>query len=183
MAPDALRAQDDRHHRAAGERIRQVHAREARHVAKVPHPAWGDDRDLFPVGVIAMLMRSDRQVLGCFTGPSDVAKGPTWDFPATRMSDEEAAGDALARLLADTLGVRPRSAELVAGVTDSWDRGATIFGIYLVRRWDGTVHGRRVGALRWMDPQTFYDSRRALNAALAVDMLAKRLPAPIVKAT
>lgn len=178
---EALRGHADRHQRAAGERIRQVHAREARHVAKVPHPAWGDDRDLFPAGVIAMLMRSDRQILGC-AAPATDAAGPAWDFPAIRMTRDEAAGDALARGLPDTLGVHPRSAEFVVGVTDAFDRGSTIFGIYVIRRWDGAPHGRQYEALRWMDLQTFYDSpRRHLNAALAVDTLASRLAAPIVK--
>ena len=89
--------------------------------------------------------------------------------------------DRHARELANTLEVHPRSAELVGGLTDAFDRGSTIFGIYVIRRWDATAHDRQIEALRWMDLQTFYDTRRHLNAALAVDMIANRLAAPIVK--
>ena len=122
--------------------------------------------------VAAALIDADNAILIQQRAPGKHLAG-RWEFPGGKVEPGEAAAVALARELAEELGIEvlPDALHPFAFVCEPRETGEMILLLYLCREWRGTPQAIDASALRWLtaDQLTHHD------LAPADHMLALRL--------
>jgi 8-oxo-dGTP diphosphatase len=101
--------------------------------------------------VAAALIRSDGRIL-VQQRPEGKPMAGLWEFPGGKVDRNEVPEKALARELAEELGIAVDPAALVPAAFASEglaDRHLLLL-LYITRTWSGDVHGRDGQAVRWL---------------------------------
>jgi 8-oxo-dGTP diphosphatase len=96
-----------------------------------------------------------------------------WEFPGGKVHDGESQDAALARELAEELGVVVRASRPLIEIRHRYTDRDVVLHVWTVERWDGEVHGREGQALQWLDVQglrrvDLLEADRPILAALAL---------------
>ncbi len=91
-----------------------------------------------------------------------------WEFPGGKLEPGESAVAALARELAEELGIRVDHAEFLAVVTHDYDHARVWLDTYMVRDFSGEAVGREGQELAWVPTSavTDYDILEAVHPIL-----------------
>ncbi|WP_308389393.1 Nudix family hydrolase [Acidithiobacillus sp. AMEEHan] len=89
-----------------------------------------------------------------------------WEFPGGKIEPGEAPEAALARELAEEIGVRVQVAEPLLRRDHPYPERTVALHFYLLRRWEGEPYGREGQQIRWVHPWEI----------AALDCLAPNLP-------
>ena len=107
---------------------------------------------LVPV-VAAVLIRRDGRVL-VQRRPAGKSLAGLWEFPGGKVEPGETPEQALARELAEELGVAvdPRTFEPISFVSEAQGGRHLLLLLYRCRFWAGEPEARHADALRWATP-------------------------------
>lgn len=75
-----------------------------------------------------------------------------WEFPGGKIDDGETAADALARELAEELGIAVHEAVHFMSVEHDYPHSQVALEFYLVRSWEGKPRGLDGQGLAWREP-------------------------------
>lgn len=115
--------------------------------------ADGDpDADL--IEVVAGVLRDDRGRILLSRRPEGKHLAGTWEFPGGKRDADESAADALARELAEELGIRIAQASPWLSVTHAYPELSVRLRLFTVAAWSGQPRGLEGQRLRWVAPQT-----------------------------
>ena len=103
--------------------------------------------------VAAALVTQDARVLVQQRPPGKPMAG-LWEFPGGKVEPGELPEAALARELAEELGlaIDPRHLKPVTFASESLGERHLILLLYLLRQWEGTPESRHASALAWVKP-------------------------------
>lgn len=114
--------------------------------------ADGDpDADL--IEVVAGVLRDDRGRILLSRRPEGKHLAGTWEFPGGKLDADESATDALARELAEELGIRIAQASPWLSVTHAYPELSVRLRLFTVAAWSGQPRGLEGQRLRWVAPQ------------------------------
>jgi 8-oxo-dGTP diphosphatase len=96
-----------------------------------------------------------------------------WEFPGGKLHAGELQPAALARELAEELGVAVRAARPLIDIHHRYADREIVLHVWAVERWDGDVQGREGQALQWIDVEALrtadlLEADRPILAALAL---------------
>lgn len=102
------------------------------------------------IEVVAGIVRDDRDRVLLAQRPDGKHLAGTWEFPGGKRESGEAGFDALARELAEELGIVVRSARPWLAVTHRYPEITVRLQLYAVDEWHGELHGREGQSLSWV---------------------------------
>jgi 8-oxo-dGTP diphosphatase len=96
-----------------------------------------------------------------------------WEFPGGKLHDGESQDAALARELAEELGVVVHASRPLIEIRHRYVDRDVVLHVWIVVRWDGEVQGREGQALQWLDLRglcsvDLLEADRPILAALAL---------------
>lgn len=120
--------------------------------------------------VAGALLDAGRRVLIAQRPPGKPLAG-AWEFPGGKLRAGESETQALARELAEELGVRLLASRHVASTVHAYPERTVHLSLYLVERWSGEVRALEAQALKWVDAgnlpgEPLLEADRPLVAAL-----------------
>ena len=99
--------------------------------------------------VAAVIRRSNGEVL-IARRPTSAQHGGLWEFPGGKVEAGESAYEALARELAEELGIEVRAAHPLIRVPHDYPQGPVLLDVWEVKAFDGVAHGREGQPLAWV---------------------------------
>jgi 8-oxo-dGTP diphosphatase len=100
--------------------------------------------------VAAALIGPDRRVL-IAERPAGKPLAGRWEFPGGKIAPGESEGAALARELAEELGIQMRGGSPWMRLRHPYEDRVVELSLWIVERYDGEPLGREGQALRWVD--------------------------------
>ncbi len=118
----------------------------------MPHPASAPSLPMLVVA--AALIAADGRIL-VQQRPLDKHHGGLWEFPGGKVEPGETPEAALARELAEELGIGVEAADLhpVAFSRGSAGDRPMVLLLYRAERWEGTAQAIEAPAIRWVAPE------------------------------
>jgi 8-oxo-dGTP diphosphatase len=104
------------------------------------------------VQVVAAALIDDAGRVLLAQRPAGKAMAGLWEFPGGKIEPGETPEAALARELAEELGIRPAAMVPVQFVSHAYDDFHLVMLLFAVRHWTGQLVGRDGQALRWAAP-------------------------------
>lgn len=123
----------------------------------------GPARSTEPIEVVAGILRDDRGRILLAQRPEGKHLAGTWEFPGGKREAGETARQALAREMAEELGVAVGSASPWLALTHRYPEVTVRLQLYTVDDWSGLPHGREGQPLKWVAQQSM--SRLPMPAA------------------
>ncbi|WP_435165452.1 8-oxo-dGTP diphosphatase MutT [Falsirhodobacter sp. 1013] len=102
--------------------------------------------------VSAVALIDDRGHVLLAQRPGGKSMAGLWEFPGGKVEAGETPEAALARELAEELGIEVREADLVplTFASHAYDRFHLLMPVFVCRRWSGKVQGREGQQLAWV---------------------------------
>lgn len=121
----------------------------------------------------AVIRGADQQIL-IARRANDQHQGGLWEFPGGKVEAGEAVRDALARELAEELGIRVRAARPLIQVRHDYPDKQVLLDVWEVSAFDGEPHGAEGQPLAWVSARELLDYE--FPAANQPIVAAARLP-------
>lgn len=106
------------------------------------------------IPVVAALIERDGKILIAQRPPSSWMEG-YWEFPGGKLNAGEDPREALARELAEELGVRAEVGAIEEVIAYNYPDRNVLLLFYWCRILEGEPHGMEGQALRWLSPADF----------------------------
>lgn len=107
--------------------------------------------------------------------PAHAQRAGYWEFPGGKMEPGESAGAALARELAEELGIRVSEQAPFMRLDHEYPERRVALDFRLVRRWEGEPRALEGQRLQWVGAAALADYRLLEANLVVVDALCARL--------
>jgi len=124
--------------------------------------------------VCAAVIDADGRVL-LARRPDHTHQGGLWEFPGGKLEADEDARAALARELAEEVGIAVREARPLIRIRHDYGDRCVLLDAWRVEAFDGVAHGREGQPVEWVAPEALVE--RDMPAANIPIVNAVRLPA------
>jgi len=119
-------------------------------------------RDLFAliniaIGIAIDTLATDPPKVLVARRRADAIRGGLWEFPGGKVEPTESGAQALARELAEELGVEVLDSEPLMQVEHDYGDKSVLLDIYRVNRWTNEPRGCEGQPLAWVMPEALDD--------------------------
>ncbi len=119
---------------------------------------------------VGVIQDSQGRVFIC-RRPDDKHQGGKWEFPGGKVEAGETVQQALARELAEEIGIRVTALAPLLEIRHDYADKAVLLDVWRVTGFDGDPHGREGQAARWVElaelaDHQFPEGNRAIVARL-----------------
>lgn len=107
---------------------------------------------------VGVILDADKQILIALRHP-DSHQGGLWEFPGGKVEEGESVQQALARELAEELGLRVNDSRSLVCIEHDYGDKKVMLDVWWVERFEGLAQGREGQPIKWVSARALTDFR------------------------